>query len=184
MAETTSLGRMSSGLTALRGVLLLVVGLVALIAPAPTLVSLVWLGGALFLVDGLLGLWSLTFGNGKTGNYWFDIARNVLAVILGVLLLISFMAGLAFVTFLVYLAAFQALLVGIMEVALVLRARQMFSVVWPVLLSGVLYILFGLMLLFQPVVGALAGVMLGGILAILFAMGLFGLAWRLRKAGL
>jgi|SRR6185312_1198722 len=184
MAETVPMGRMSSSLTALRGVLLLIVGLYALFAPGATLVSLVWLGGALFLVDGILGLWSLTFGHGKTGNFWFDIARNVLAVIIGVLLLISFAAGLAFVTFLIYLAAFQAIVVGAMEVALVIKARQMFSTIWPLLLSAILYILFGLMLLFAPLMSAVALVAVGGALAIVFAIGLFGLAWRLRKEGM
>ena len=50
------------------------------------------------------------------------------------------------------------------------------------LLSGALYILFGIALLFAPLIGALIMVVFGGILAILFAIGLFGLAWRLHKA--
>ena len=50
------------------------------------------------------------------------------------------------------------------------------------LLSGVLYVLFGVALLFWPLFSALVFVMLAGILAIIFAFGLFGLAWRLRKS--
>jgi len=184
MADTVAKGRMSSGLTALRGVLLLIVGLTALILPGPTLVWLVWLGGAMTLVDGLLGLWSLTFGHAKTGNFWFDVARNVLSAIVGVLLLVSWIAGLAFITFMIYIAAIQAIIVGIMELVMVYRARQMFSEVWPVALAGVIYLIFGIMLLFYPIESAVTLVIIGGAFAIVFAIGLFGLAWRLHKAGM
>jgi uncharacterized membrane protein HdeD (DUF308 family) len=184
MADTLATGRMSSSLTALRGVIVLIAGLYALFAPAATLIGLVWLGGAIFLVDGLLGLWSLTFGHAKTGNFWFDIARNVLAVIAGALLLGSWFAGLAFIIFFATLAGIQALIVGVMEVVFVFRQRQVFAQVWPVALAGLLYILLGLMLLIEPLWGAAGIVQFGGALAVIFAIGLFGLAWRLHKAGM
>jgi uncharacterized membrane protein HdeD (DUF308 family) len=40
------------------------------------------------------------------------------------------------------------------------------------------------MLLFEPLMGALALVTIAGIFAVIFAIGLFGLAWRLRKEGI
>ena len=51
--------------------------------------------------------------------------------------------------------------------------------IWPVLLSGVLYVLFGIVLLFSPLMSAIYFVIFGGVLMILFAIGLFALAWRL-----
>ena len=44
--------------------------------------------------------------------------------------------------------------------------------------------LFGIMLVFWPIESAVTLVMVGGAFAILFAIGLFGLAWRLHKAGM
>jgi uncharacterized membrane protein HdeD (DUF308 family) len=185
VADTARVMGLSSGLTALRGLLMLLAGLYAIFVPGLTLTWLVTLGGALFLVDGILGLWSLTFGHAKTGNFWFDIARNVLAAITGVLILLSpLMATIFTVTFLIYLAGIQAIIVGVMEVVMVFRAREMFATIWPVLLSGILYVLFGLSLIFWPLTSALALVTVMGVLAIIFAIGLFGLAWRLRKAGM
>jgi uncharacterized membrane protein HdeD (DUF308 family) len=182
---TMPMMRMSSGLTALRGVLLLLAGLLAIFSPGVTLASLVLLGGGLFFVDGILGLWSLTFGHAKTGNFWFDIARNVLAVLVGAMILISPVISTIFtVTFLIYVAGIQAIIVGVMELVLVFRARQMFSTVWPVMLSGLLYVLFGLMLIFWPLASAAGLVTFAGVLAIIFAVGLFGLAWRLHKQGM
>jgi len=177
--------RLSSGLTALRGVIMLIAGLYAIFFPHLTILSLVLLGGALFFIDGILGLWSLTFGHAKTGNFWFDVARNVLAIIVGVIILISPVLSAIFTTlFLIYIAGIQAVIVGVMELVMVFRARQLFSSIWPVMLSGILYILFGLMLLFAPLMSALALVTVAGVFAVIFAIGLFGLAWRLHKEGM
>ncbi len=71
-----------------------------------------------------------------------------------------------------------------MEIVLVIRARELFASIWPVLLAGVLYVLFGLMLVFWPLSSAAALVTVAGVLAIVFAIGLFGLAWRLHKQGM
>jgi uncharacterized membrane protein HdeD (DUF308 family) len=185
MAETMPMGRMSSTLTGVRGLLMLLGGLYAIFFPAGALTSLVLIGGALFLIDGVLGLWSLTFGHAKTGNFWFDIARNALSVITGAVILISpLMATILTVTFLIYLAGMQAIIVGVMEVVFVFRKREVMANVWPILLSGVLYVLFGVMLLFAPLASALALVTVGGVLLIIFAVGLFALALRLHKLGM
>lgn len=183
MAISSDTKRRWALITALRGVLLLLAGLYALIWPAEALTVLVLFGGALLLIDGVLGLWSLTFGGAKTGNFWFDVARNVLAIITGVLIVLSpMLATLLTATILIYILAFQAILVGVMEIAVIVRERARYAHIWPVLLSGALYVLFGVGLLFAPVFGALLMVTLSAILAILFSLGLFALAWRIYQS--
>ncbi len=167
-------------ITGLRGVLMLLAGIYAVIFPAAALTVLVIAGGALLVVDGVLGLWSLTFGGARTGNYWFDVVRNALSLILGVLILISpLLATILTTTFLVYLFAFQAILVGAMEIWVVVRERDSYARIWPVVLSGVLYILFGIALLLAPMFGALMVVILGGVAMILFGGALTAYAFRL-----
>jgi uncharacterized membrane protein HdeD (DUF308 family) len=166
--------------TGLRGLLMLLAGLYALIFPGVALAALVVAGGVLLIIDGVLGLWSLTFGGGKSGNYWFDVISNVASLILGVLILISpFIATLLTATLLVYIAAFAALVVGIMQIWIIVRERESYARIWPVLLSGLFYVLFGIVLLLFPMLSAEVMVMFGGILLIFFAFGLFGWAWRL-----
>jgi uncharacterized membrane protein HdeD (DUF308 family) len=168
----------------LRALLMLLAGLYAVIWPAQALFILVWAGAILLVVDGVLGLWALTFGGAKTGNYWFDVIRNVLAIITGVLILISpFLGALVTVWFFVYLFAFQAIVVGVMEIVLVVRERALYAKIWPVLLSGVLYVLFGVALLFAPLLGAVVLTIMGGVLMVLFSIPLFALAWRLWTGG-
>lgn len=183
MAMTVSdLRRRWALITALRGVLMLLAGLYAVIWPVQALAVLVIVGGALLLVDGILGLWSLTFGGAKTGNYWFDVVRNALAIIVGILILISpMMATLLTATIVIYIIAFQAIVVGVMEIVVIVRERESYARIWPVVLSGALYVLFGIALLFAPVFGALIMVTIGGVMAIVFAIGLFGLAWKLNQ---
>jgi len=180
MAVSSDTKRRWALIMGLRGAIMLIAGLYAVLFPDAALAALVILGGALLLVDGVLGLWSLTFGGAKTGNYWFDVVRNAFAIIVGVLILISPMiATLLTATFLVYLIAFQAILIGVMEIVIILREREHYARIWPVLLSGVLYVLFGIALLLAPLLGALTLVILVGIMMILFSFGLFALAWRL-----
>lgn len=182
MATVQDLRRRWALITALRGVLMLIAGIYAVIFPVQALAALVIVGGALLLIDGVLGLWSLTFGGAKTGNFWFDVVRNALAIVVGVLILISpMMATLLTAALLIYVIAFQAIIIGVMEILVIVRERQSYARIWPVVLSGALYVLFGIALLFAPILGAVVMVVIGGVLAIVFAIGLFGLAWKLNQ---
>ena len=166
----------------LRALLMLLAGLYAVIWPVSALSVLVIAGGVVLLVDGVLGLWSLTFGGAKTGNFWFDVVRSVLAILTGLIILLSpFLATLITVWFVVYLVAFQAIVVGVMEIFVGIRERSHLPRIWPVLLSGALYVLFGVVLLFSPLMSAIYFVIFGGLLMIVFSIGLFTLAWRLYR---
>jgi uncharacterized membrane protein HdeD (DUF308 family) len=161
---------------------MLLAGLYAIIWPSEALTVLVLAGGILLVIDGALGLWSLTFGGGKSGNYWFDVVANALSLILGVLILISpLLATILTVTFLASLVGIAALIVGIMQIVVITRERAHYARIWPVVLSGVSYILLGLVFLFLPLLSASIGVIFGGIMLVIFAFGLFGWAWRLHQ---
>ena len=166
--------------TALRGAFMLLAGLYAVIWPAEALTILVLAGGILLVIDGALGLWSLTFGGGKSGNYWFDVAGNGLSLLLGVLILISpLLATIFTVTFMATLVGIVALVVGVMQIVVITREREHYARIWPVVLSGISYVLLGLLFLFFPLLTASIGVIFGGVLLIMFSFGLFGWAWRL-----
>ena len=103
----------------LRALIMLLAGFYAVIWPGPALAALVVIGGGVMLVDGVLGLWALTFGGAKTGNFWFDVIRNVLGIICGVIILLfPLLSTLITVWFVVYLIAIQAIIVGAMEIVI------------------------------------------------------------------
>ena len=108
--------------TALRGLLMLVAGIYAVIWPLEALAVLLVFGGILLLIDGALGLWSLTFGGGKSGNYWFDVVANAASLVLGVVILISpLLATIFTVTFISTLVGLAAIVVGVMQIVVIVR---------------------------------------------------------------
>lgn len=183
MAVSSQTKRRFALATALRGVLMLLGGIYAIIWPLEALAVLVLFGGILLIIDGALGLWSLTFGGGKSGNYWFDVVANAVSLILGILILLSpFLATIFTVTFMSTLVGIAAIIVGVMQIVVVVRERDSYARIWPVVLSGLSYVLLGLIFLIFPLLSASIGMILGGILLIFFAIGLFGWAWRLYQA--
>ncbi len=169
-------------LMGLRALVMLIAGLYAVITPGAAIVTLTLIGGAVLLIDGVLGVWALTFGGAKTGNFWFDVIRNVLAIILGVLVLLTpVFSAIVFSMFVVYVVAIQAIIVGAMEIWIGIRERALMGRVWPVLLAGVLYVIFGIALALAPLMGAVFFVVFAGVVMILFSVGLFTLAWRIYR---
>lgn len=169
--------------TALRGAMMLLAGLYAVIWPLEALAVLLLFGGILLIIDGALGLWSLTFGGGKSGNYWFDVVANAASLLLGIVILISPLLATVFtVTAISTLVGLAAIVVGVMQVVVIVRERDSYARIWPVVLSGISYVLLGLVFLFFPLLSASVGVVIGGIFLITFAIGLFGWAWRLYQA--
>jgi len=169
--------------TALRGALMLLAGIYAVILPLEALAVLVLFGAILLIIDGAHGLWSLTFGGGKSGNYWFDVVANAASLILGVLILISpLLATIFTVTFMSTLVGIAAIVVGVMQIVVIVRERASYARIWPVVLSGISYVLLGLVFLLFPLLSASIGMIMGGILLIVFSIGLFGWAWRLYQS--
>ncbi len=180
MAVSPGAKRRLAWSTGLRALLILLFGIYAVISPGQALATLVLVAAAVLLVSGVLGLWGLTFGGRRSANYWWDVVMAGLAIIVGILILISpLLAALLTVTFLVYLIAFEAIIHGVMEIVVVNREREQYARIWPQVLQGVLYVLFGIALLFWPLLSALVGILWLGILMIIFSIGLFGTAWRL-----
>ncbi len=183
MAISSETKRRFALATALRGLVMLLAGLYAIIWPLEALAVLLLFGGILLLIDGALGLWSLTFGGGKSGNYWFDVVANAVSLILGIVILISpLLATIFTVTVISTLIGLAAVVVGVMEIVVVVRERESYARIWPVVLSGVSYVLLGLVFLIFPLLSASVGVILGGVVLVFLAIGLFGWAWRLYQA--
>ncbi|MBJ3783574.1 HdeD family acid-resistance protein [Devosia sediminis] len=183
MTVSATTKRRFAFITALRGLLMLLAGLYAILLPIQALAVLMLFGGILLIIDGALGLWSLTFGGGKSGNYWFDVIGNAVSLILGIVILLSPMLSTLFtVTVISYLVGLCAIVVGLMQVIVVVRERDSYARIWPVVVSGLSYVLLGLILFLFPTLGAAVGMIIGGVLLVIFSIGLFGWAWRLYQS--
>lgn len=183
MSVSKGVKRNLAVITGLRGLLMLLFGIFAVIWSAEALTWIVMVAAVVLLVSGVLGIWGLTFGGEKSKHYWLDIVRHALAIIVGGLVLFSpFLTTIFTVTLLSILIGIEAIIFGVMEIFLVTRERELYARIWPVALQGVFYILFGLVLVFFPMFSAIIGVIWLGIISIVFAIGLIGAAWKMYSA--
>jgi uncharacterized membrane protein HdeD (DUF308 family) len=164
----------------LRGVAAIVFGVLALIWPAITLVTLVLLYGAFAFADGILAL--IAGITGKTGrnSRWWLILFGILGIAAGILTVIW--PGIT-ALMLLFFIAFWAIAGGIFQIVGAIRLRKEIDNEWWLVLGGALSVLFGLALLILPGPGALALVWLIGSFAVAYGITLVIFAFRMRQRG-
>jgi len=171
--------RMTRGwwIVALQGVAAIVFGVLALMWPGITLLSLVILFAAYALVDGVLALVS-GFRRGAAGKPdWWRIARGVVGIAAGVVAFV--MPGITAYALLILIAAW-AIVSGAIELVAAYQLRNVIRGEWLLVLDGIVAIIFGVVLIAFPSAGALAVVWLIGAFAIASGVILLALALRLR----
>lgn len=166
------------GWIALRGVVALLFGFVALINPALTLVALVFLFGAYAVIDGLLIIASAVINRRRRRHWVAFLVSGVFAVAVGI---VTFVLPSVTALVLLYLIAAWALVTGIAEIIVAIRLRKVIEGEWMLILAGVLAVLFGLLLFLFPGAGALAMVWWIGIYALVTGILLIAFSLRLRR---
>ncbi len=164
----------------LRGILALIFGLLALFQPASTMLVVVWVFGIFMLVDGIIAVISAFTSNAKSEHWWFIIIGGILGIILGILTLYNPLAmGIAWV----YLIAIWAIGTGIFMLITGIRLRkEIEGEVW-MIIGGILSVIFGLLVLFNPASGAIAIGIIVGIYAVVFGIMFIALSIRMKKYG-
>jgi uncharacterized membrane protein HdeD (DUF308 family) len=168
---------------ALRGVLAVVFGIVALRWPVGMIEVLVLFFGANALVDGVLALIAAVRGSATGGRWWGMLIQGILGIVTGIIVLLMWGTPLiAFIIWaLVIVIGAWAIAIGIFEIAAAVRLRKEIEGEWLLALRGVLAIVFGVVLLARPMAGALAVVWLIGAFSIALGVLNLILAFRLRR---
>ncbi|MDL4770869.1 MULTISPECIES: HdeD family acid-resistance protein [Thermomonosporaceae] len=164
---------------ALRGAFAVLFGVVAWVWPGITVLALVVLFGAYALVDGVMALAEAVRGGPGASRAWRAVS-GVAGVVLGIAALVwPGITGLA----LLMLIAAWAVITGVMEIIAAIALRKEVHGEWLYAVTGVISVVFGVLLFAWPVSGALAVVWLIGLFSILFGAVLIGAAFRLRRLG-
>jgi uncharacterized membrane protein HdeD (DUF308 family) len=163
---------------ALRGLFAVLFGIVAFALPGSTLGALVLLYGAYALVDGIFAIAAAVAGRDEGLPWWAMLLEGVVGIAVGV---ITFAWPGITALVLLYLIAAWAFVTGALEIAAAIRLRKEIRGEWLLALSGVLSVLFGVILVVNPGAGALAVVWLIGAYAIAFGVVLLVLGFRLRS---
>jgi uncharacterized membrane protein HdeD (DUF308 family) len=165
------------GLLLLRGVLGILFGLIALLMPGPTLAALVLLFGAYALVDGVLALIMAVTGRRERGLAAL-LFEGIFGIGAGVVTFLY--PGITAIALLAVIATW-AIFTGVMAVVTAIALRKEITGEWLLATSGLLSVLFGVMLIIWAPAGLLALVWLIGIYAMASGIALVPLSLRLRQ---
>src|SRR5262245_26573161 len=152
---------------ALRGVLGILFGIGAFVWPGLTLAALILVFGAYAFAD---GIFALIAGIGKRRQlslWWLVLLEGMAGIILGVLTFRS--PDITALILLSFIAAWS-IITGIFEIATAVRLRKLIPNEWLLIVSGVVSIIFGILLIAQPGAGAISIVWLLGAYALLFGL--------------
>src|SRR5215204_1549473 len=161
---------------ALRGLLGISFGTIALIMPGATMLSLVLVFAAYALVDGILAIVSAVRAARHREKWvWLTLEGIVNIVTAAVAVLLP---GLTVVVF-VLLIAFWALLSGGLMLGAAFRLQPDHGRGW-LIFGGIVSIIYGVLLVIAPLIGALVLTWWIGAYALVFGIALLVLAFKLR----
>jgi uncharacterized membrane protein HdeD (DUF308 family) len=160
-----------------QGVAAILFGIGALGWPGLTLAVLIGLFSAFAIVDGVVALVAMFQAKEQDPPRWLFLLRGIVGIAAG-------LGALAYpgmtVLFLVFVIAARSLLSGILEIAAAIALRKELEHEWLMIASGVLSILFGIVLFGAPGAGALALAWMIGLFALAIGGLLVWLSFRLR----
>jgi uncharacterized membrane protein HdeD (DUF308 family) len=168
----------SAWMLMLRGAIGIAFGVLAVLWPGLTLLVLVGLFAAYALLGGIVSIATAFRIQPSEGKWWLPLLLGVISVAAGIY---AVFAPSVTALVLVLLMATNAILTGVLDIAMAVRLRRVLRGHWLLLLGGAVSILFGVLVIAAPGAGALALVWLISFYAILTGALLFGLglrAWR------
>lgn len=161
---------------ALRGLVAVLFGLAIFIWPAITVEVLVLLFGAFAFIDGVFAIFAALSAKGG----WVLILEGIVGIIIG--LAAFFWPGITALVLVILFAAW-AIATGILEIILTFFLHEEISARWLMAISGVISIVFGLVIAARPGTGLLVITWLIGAYAIVCGVLIFGLAMHLHGLG-
>jgi len=136
------------GAIALRGVIAVLLGVIAVVWPGPTVGVLVILLGAFALVEGVTNVVA-----GVRGREGWAIAEGVISVVVGIVIVV-WPAITALV--LLYIVATWAIITGIVRIVAAIQLRRVVRNEWLLVGSGLASVIFGVIAAVFPGAGILA----------------------------
>ena len=161
----------------LRGIVAIAFGVLAFAWPGVTLATLVLMFGFYALLDGIFSLVAAFGGNRTREDRWALGLEGVVGLWAGI---VTLRAPSVTAVVLVFLISIWAMVCGFLRIAAAFRLRKEISGEFWLGLSGVLSVVFALILMFRPLSGALGLVWLIAGYALVFGVTLIILGFELR----
>jgi uncharacterized membrane protein HdeD (DUF308 family) len=160
----------------LRGIAALLFGVMALVWPGLTILTLTFVFGFYAVMDGVFAVvaaWSVR----STGRWWVLLLEGLLGIVAGVIAFVW--PGVTSLVLLTVIAAW-AIVTGILEIVAAIRLRKEIKDEWRLGLGGLASILFGVLLVIWPQSGMVTISWIIGFYATVFGISMLSLGFRLR----
>jgi uncharacterized membrane protein HdeD (DUF308 family) len=171
----------ASAFLLIRGLLAVVIGVLAVVWPGITMVVIVGIFGLYAVIDGVM---NLILGLNRTrthGRSWAVALQGVIGILAGI---VTFAwPGITAFALVMFIGAW-AIVTGVFEIIAAIRLRRHIKGEWLLALSGVISVLFGFLVFAFPTAGAVGIAWVLGIYAVTGGMVLIALGIRLRSPAL
>lgn len=161
----------------IRGICAIIFGVLTFAWPGLTLVTLILLYGFFALFDGGAAIAAAIMGGASAPRWWLALV-GVVGIAVGAITLM--MPGLTGFVLLFFIAGWS-IASGILEIYGAIKLREEIDDEWLLIASGVLAVLFGVLIILFPGAGALGLALAIGAFAILYGILLVGFSVRLKK---
>lgn len=162
----------------IRGIAAMIFGILALVWPGAAIYAIGVLFGAYALVDGIFAIVAAVRAAEAHERWWPFVIEGIIGLVIGA---IAFYDVAIVIAALFFTIAAWAVLTGILEIVAAIQLRkQLANEVW-LILGGILSILFGALVWWRPLAGAVAVVWIIGIYAVVFGITMIAFSLRLRS---
>lgn len=167
-------------LIALRGVLAIVFGCLAFLWPGLLWLTVVYLFAAYALLDGGMAIATVIRNRGHVEHRWAMLLAGVVGIAAGILALVW--PAITELMMLLMIAGWS-IATGVLQIVAAVQLRKVIEREWLLALSGVLSVVFGVLLVAMPLAGLLVIAWWAAAFWIAFGTMLVVLAFRLRGLG-
>ena len=162
---------------ALRGAIALLFGVLTLVWPGLTLLWLVTLFAVYALLGGVVSVIGAVRNRQSDEEWWLILLLGLVSIGAGVIAIVH--PGLTALVLVLVIGA-NALVTGVLDIATAIRLRKTMRGEWLLVLSGIVSVVFGVLVFLFPGAGALALVWLISVHALATGALLLALAFRVR----
>jgi uncharacterized membrane protein HdeD (DUF308 family) len=174
MATGMMSSRNSWWMLAIRGIIALLFGLAVFIRPN-IFTSFALLFGVYALVDGIMAAGTAMDERASNGHWWIVLLEGLVGIVFGLLAMFTTMS-------LLYVIAFWALIMGILELASVFAMHRNFMHDWTMVIAGIASVVLGIVVFFFTGKSVLSLLWIVGIFGIVFGVMMFSRFVQVKSA--
>ena len=166
----------------IRGISLIILGIILLAFPMATLTVMVIIMGAWWLIDGIVTAIKSIKGRKQYKAWGWSVFTGILVAVAGIIVLSQpVLSAILTTSFLVWFLAIAAIIYGVTGLVTGIRLRKNNKGEWSMILGGILSIFFGIILIISPFVSAVVIVKTIGVIAIIGGITILVLAFIMKK---